>query len=159
MRYIILFTLISFGTLQAQVKVDLTNFSGKNGATASVKGNIVSLSWPAGKGKTGKIFLDLSATQPVFKSIELQDGKNNHQIAEGLDPAFVLTVGKRDLISQNGWNIFFDKVPNKPYKAQMAYLQSPAKKQALKGAQQKWIAFRDADCLYQVGKAEDSGSI
>lgn len=48
---------------------------------------------------------------------------------------------------------------NKQYKAQMAYLQTPAKKQALKSAQQKWIAFRDADCLYQAGKAEDSGSI
>jgi uncharacterized protein YecT (DUF1311 family) len=48
---------------------------------------------------------------------------------------------------------------NKQYKSQMAHLQTPAKQQALKTAQQKWIAFRDADCLYQVGKAEDSGSI
>lgn len=48
---------------------------------------------------------------------------------------------------------------NKQYKAQMDYLQSPAKKQAFKGAQQKWIAFRDADCAYQVGKAQDSGTI
>src|SRR5690349_13383144 len=117
MRYILLFILISLGTLQAQVKVDLTNFSRKNGATASVKGDLVSLSWPAGTNKTGKIILDLSASNPVFKSIELQEGKNIHQIASGLDPAFVLTVGKRDLVSQNGWNIFFDKVPNKPFKA------------------------------------------
>ncbi|HTH30627.1 MAG TPA: hypothetical protein VL946_04715, partial [Lacibacter sp.] len=117
MRYIILFTLISFGTLQAQVKVDLTKFSRKSGTTASVSGDVVSLSWPAGTGKTGKIILDLSATQPIFKSIELLEGKKNHQIVTGLDPAFVLTVGKRDLVSQNGWNIFFDKVPNKPFKA------------------------------------------
>ena len=48
---------------------------------------------------------------------------------------------------------------NKQYKAQMAYLKSPAQKQALKNAQLKWIAFRDADCWYQVGKAENSGSI
>jgi uncharacterized protein YecT (DUF1311 family) len=48
---------------------------------------------------------------------------------------------------------------NKQYKAQMAYLQTPEKKQAFKAAQQKWIAFRDADCMYQVGKAEDSGSM
>lgn len=117
MRCIIFFTLISFSTLHAQVKVDLANFSKKNGATASVQGDVISLSWPAGTGKTGKIILDLSSTQPIFKSIELQDGKDNHQVAKGLDPAFVLTVGKRDLISQNGWNIFFDKVPNKPFKA------------------------------------------
>ena len=48
---------------------------------------------------------------------------------------------------------------NKQYQAQMGYLKNPAQKQALKSAQQKWIAFRDADCLYQVGKAENSGSI
>ncbi|KPB68781.1 lysozyme inhibitor LprI family protein [Pseudomonas cannabina] len=48
---------------------------------------------------------------------------------------------------------------NKQYKAQMAWLQTPEKKQALKDAQQKWIALRDADCLYQAGKPEDSGSI
>jgi len=48
---------------------------------------------------------------------------------------------------------------NKQYQAQMAYLKNPAQKQALKDAQRKWVAFRDADCLYQVGKPEDSGSI
>jgi uncharacterized protein YecT (DUF1311 family) len=48
---------------------------------------------------------------------------------------------------------------NTLYKAQMAYLKTPARQQALKNAQLKWIAFRDADCLYQVGKPEDSGSI
>ncbi|MDB5981207.1 MAG: hypothetical protein JWQ69_2222 [Pseudomonas sp.] len=48
---------------------------------------------------------------------------------------------------------------NTLYKAQMAYLKTPAHQQTLKNAQLKWIAFRDADCLYQVGKPEDSGSI
>jgi uncharacterized protein YecT (DUF1311 family) len=48
---------------------------------------------------------------------------------------------------------------NKQYKAQMAFLKTPARKQALQDAQKKWLAFRDADCLYQVGKPQDSGSI
>ncbi|WP_268800522.1 lysozyme inhibitor LprI family protein [Pseudomonas huanghezhanensis] len=48
---------------------------------------------------------------------------------------------------------------NAQYKAQMNYLKTPAKKQALQDAQKKWIAFRDTDCAYQVGKREDSGSI
>ncbi|SHN25887.1 Uncharacterized conserved protein YecT, DUF1311 family [Pseudomonas asturiensis] len=48
---------------------------------------------------------------------------------------------------------------NTQYTAQMSWLKSPAKKQALKDAQRKWIALRDADCLYQVGKREGSGSI
>ncbi|MFY1663774.1 lysozyme inhibitor LprI family protein [Pseudomonas sp. Pseu.R1] len=52
-----------------------------------------------------------------------------------------------------------DAALNTQYKAQMAFLKSPAQKKALQDAQKKWIAFRDADCLYQVGKREDSGSI
>src|SRR5687768_3312789 len=116
MRYHIVFLLIfSFFTLKAQIKADLKNFSRQNGTTAIVKGDVLSVSWPAGKSKTGKLIFDLSAQKPIFKSIELQEGGRNHQIASALEPAFILTVGKRDLISQNGWNIFFDKVPNKPF--------------------------------------------
>jgi len=48
---------------------------------------------------------------------------------------------------------------NTQYQAQMAYLNTPTQKQVLKDAQRKWVAFRDADCMYQVGKREDSGSI
>lgn len=48
---------------------------------------------------------------------------------------------------------------NRQYKVQMAYLTTPAQKKALQDAQQKWIAFRDADCVYQVGKREEGGSI
>jgi uncharacterized protein YecT (DUF1311 family) len=48
---------------------------------------------------------------------------------------------------------------NAQYKAQMNYLTTPARKKALQEAQKKWIAFRDADCQYQVGKREDGGSL
>jgi uncharacterized protein YecT (DUF1311 family) len=48
---------------------------------------------------------------------------------------------------------------NTQYKAQMNHLTTPAKKQALQDAQKKWIAFRDADCAYQVGKRQDGGSL
>lgn len=48
---------------------------------------------------------------------------------------------------------------NQHYKAQMAWLKDPARKQALKDSQVKWIAFRDADCRYAAGKAEDGGSM
>jgi hypothetical protein len=118
MRYHIIFLLIILSfTLHAQIKVDLKNFKGINGTTAIVKDDVLSVSWPAGKSKTGKLIFDLSAQQPIFKSIELQEGSRIHQIASDLDPVFILTVGKRDLVSQNGWNIFFDKVPNKPFKS------------------------------------------
>jgi hypothetical protein len=118
MRYIILFLLFIFSqSLHAQIKTDFKNFNKKNGASASAKGNILLVTWSAGKNKTGKLEIDLSAQNAIFKKITLQEGKKSHSIASDLDPAFILTVGKRDLISQNGWNIFFDKVPNKPFKS------------------------------------------
>ena len=52
-----------------------------------------------------------------------------------------------------------DKELNELYKTQMDYLQDVKTKSAFKDAQRKWIALRDADCLYQVGPREDSGSI
>jgi len=115
--YILSLLIVSFCTLQAQVKVDLKNFNKKNGASAVSRDNQLTVSWPAGPDKTGKLVFDLAAGTPVFKSIILQEGNKDHIIAAALDPAFILTVGKRDLVSQNGWNIFFDKVPNKPFKA------------------------------------------
>ncbi|MFJ3487358.1 lysozyme inhibitor LprI family protein [Pseudomonas sp. NPDC090202] len=48
---------------------------------------------------------------------------------------------------------------NKQYKAQMAWLTTPERKKTFQEAQRKWLAFRDAECLYQTGKAEDGGSI
>lgn len=118
MRYRIVFLLIiSYSALQAQVQVDLKDFNRKNGASVTAKGDVLSIMWPAGKNKTGTLTVDLSAGQPIFKSIGLQEGTQGRLIASGLDPAFILTVGKRDLVSQNGWNIFFDKVPNKPFRS------------------------------------------
>jgi hypothetical protein len=115
--YILLLFLFACNTLQAQVKIDLNNFNSKNGASAVEKGDSLLVSWPVGKNRSGKLVFDLSPQQPVFKSIELQEGNRNHQIASNLDPVYILTVGKRDLVPEKGWDIFFDKVPDKPYKS------------------------------------------
>ncbi|WP_419736665.1 lysozyme inhibitor LprI family protein [Pseudomonas sp. COR18] len=48
---------------------------------------------------------------------------------------------------------------NRYYKAQMDYLKGSAGKEALRDAQRKWLAFRDADCRYRVGKPEEGGSM
>ncbi|WEK37780.1 MAG: hypothetical protein P0Y53_09725 [Candidatus Pseudobacter hemicellulosilyticus] len=102
--------IINFAT--AQVKTDLKGFMA-NGATATQKGQLLEITWPADPSRTGKIVFDLAPAQPLFKSISL----GQQLITAGIDPAFVVTVGKRDLLSQNGWNIFFDKVPNRPYQS------------------------------------------
>ncbi|AMB85269.1 hypothetical protein AWM79_08125 [Pseudomonas agarici] len=48
---------------------------------------------------------------------------------------------------------------NKYYKTQMDYLKTQASKDALRDAQRKWLAFRDADCLYRNGRPADGGSL
>lgn len=54
---------------------------------------------------------------------------------------------------------FHDQRLNALYQQQMQYLEDPLTRERLRNAQRAWIAFRDADCRYQVGEREDSGSI
>ncbi|MBO3270711.1 hypothetical protein [Hymenobacter defluvii] len=112
----ILFVLFLFTALaKGQTAVDFTKFSKKNGASASIKGNKLEIDWPAQGAIRGKVVLNLTEKTPLFSSLQVSQGKRFQVIATDLQPEFILTIGKRDLISQNGWNIFFDKVPNKPF--------------------------------------------
>jgi len=114
MKYILVtvFILLHISS-QAQTDINLRDYNKNSEAKISVNNNILSATWPTGKNEYAKLVLDLSKGKPLFKSIQLR----NKEIAAGLDPAFILTIGKRDLISQNGWNIFFDKVPLKPHES------------------------------------------
>ncbi|UOR06049.1 hypothetical protein MUN82_02880 [Hymenobacter aerilatus] len=113
---LVLLWLVSL-TVQAQLSVDLAAFSKKNGATARVDKEKLEVSWPVQGADRGKIIISLAENTPLFTSIQLSHNRRYQVIATELQPEFVLTIGKRDLISQNGWNIFFDKVPNKPFKS------------------------------------------
>ena len=102
--------------LAAQTPVDLNGFK-KNGTTVSVQNKKFTISWPSGKGNTGRMILDLHSTNALFNSIQLSRGATFYEIAKNLDPAFILRVGKRTLSSSSGgWDVFFDKVPTRPYK-------------------------------------------
>jgi hypothetical protein len=97
--------------------VDLSRYKKSSRVRVTVNGNVIALRWPATTSEHGKMLLDLRKDKPLFKSIELSRKGSFKKIAANLDPAFILTIGKRDLVSQNGWNIFFDKVPQKPHKS------------------------------------------
>lgn len=120
---LLMFGLLSAITTLAQIKVDLKQFNTENEAVASQKGGVLNFSWPVGTGKTGRMSFDLQKGKPLFKLIAIADGSTMKTIAEGLDPAFLVSIGKRDLMSQNGWNIFFDKVPQRPYKTYAAMIR------------------------------------
>lgn len=122
--------ILSSAFSNAQAIINLDAFNKSNGTKINVKKNIVTVSWPVEKNESGKLVLDLSKEQPLFKSIQL----NNKEIAASLDPAFILTIGKRDLISQNGWNIFFDKVPLKPHESYIIHFKKDSASVSSEGA-------------------------
>lgn len=102
----------------AQMTVNTAQFNKKNGATVSIsKNNILSVKWPAGNQAFGRVEISLDKNTALFKSIQLLKGTSVHELAKEVDPLFWLTIGKRDLVSQNGWNIFFDKVHLKPHQS------------------------------------------
>ncbi|WP_461127206.1 CehA/McbA family metallohydrolase domain-containing protein [Spirosoma aerophilum] len=118
MKERLLLLLLIMATLTyGQTPVDLSGFQQKSGVTAIRQGNALTLSWPARSKETAKLVLDLTNGKPLFSSLQLTQKGVFKEIAKALDPAFVLTVGKRDLVSQNGWNIFFDKTNKLPHKS------------------------------------------
>lgn len=107
---------ISASLVQAQLKLNTTQFNQKGEAAVTSQNNLVEITWPTGEQQFGKVQFDLSGTKPLFKRIALGSKAAPVTISEDLDAAFLLSIGKRDLMSQNGWNIFFDKVPLRPFK-------------------------------------------
>ncbi len=127
MKTSFLLLLLTCSVAVAQMPVDLSAFQ-KNGKTTVVQqGNSLTMSWPAAGNQTGRLVVNLENDKPLFSHMQLSKQGKFSEIATDLDPAFVLTVGKRDLISQNGWNIFFDKTNKLPHKALAVVL---TKKQA-----------------------------
>ncbi|HTI94070.1 MAG TPA: hypothetical protein VL727_25925 [Puia sp.] len=121
--YLAAFLFAGFFYLGADAqKVDAAvQMRGVKAAAAQTRGTKAAASdttvdWPAGKGAIGRLVLGLGPGDAVFRSVLLvKDGKVRTCLRDA-DPMFLLRVGTRDLVTQNGWNIFFDKVPLKPYK-------------------------------------------
>ena len=107
----------------AQTTVDLADFDTKNGAVATVKEDILEVTWPTEETEKGRILIDLKNGNPLFGSIQITKEGTFKEIATGLDPVFVVTVGKRDLTKASGWNIFFDKTAYLPYNSYVVKLE------------------------------------
>lgn len=102
-------------TISANALIDLSKFKKNGVVVATVKGSELSISWPTSQQQKGIVVISLDNENALLSKLALSDGKTVTSIVEKIDPEFLLTIGKRDLISQNGWNIFFDKVPFKPH--------------------------------------------
>lgn len=105
--------------LKAQNPADLSGFK-KNGAAVAVNKQLITVTWPAGASGTGRLILDLDGARPLFNSIQLTRANTSTEIAANLDPVFILRTGKRTLSpSSGGWDVFFDKVPTRPYSTEL----------------------------------------
>ncbi|MEJ7778845.1 MAG: hypothetical protein WKF68_04570 [Daejeonella sp.] len=117
-RNTLLLILISCLSVKAQVPVNLSGLHKKNGVKSEVKNALLSISWPVEGSERGKIVLDLEKDKPLLKSIQLSRSGAFTEIGTDLDPSFLLTVGKRTLSNESGgWDVFFDRVPTRPYKS------------------------------------------
>jgi len=116
-KTMLLFFLFTAMQVKAQVPVKLNGYGKKKEGSAIVKGNVLEVTWPTDETNQGKIKIDLRKESPLINSLQLSQNGVFKEIASNIDPAFVLTVGKRDLKSQNGWNIFFDKTAYLPHKS------------------------------------------
>lgn len=103
--------------MMAQTPVDFSGFDKKGGATTRQEGNLLEVSWPTGEKEKGKLLINLEQGQPLFESIQLGQEGRMQEIATNLNPAFILTVGKRDLAKRGGWDIFFDRTAYEPFNA------------------------------------------
>ncbi|MEP7143840.1 MAG: hypothetical protein ABI707_13255 [Ferruginibacter sp.] len=123
MKKNILFLLLLAGNIAgAQLNVDLSRFNNKSQVKVFIQKEILTITWPTGNKENGKIVFDLQNEKPLFRSIGLNSFGNMKEIGINLDPVFLLTIGKRDLVSQNGWNIFFDKTNKLPHNTYTADL-------------------------------------
>lgn len=119
-KFIFVLTLLTTVVANAQIPVDLAGFNKKGTATVLVNKNVIDVRWIVSKSEKGLLKLNLENEKPLFQSIQMSSQGKFCEIGKDLDPSFVVTIGKRDLISQNGWNIFFDRVPLKPFQSYVA---------------------------------------
>jgi hypothetical protein len=136
----------------AQIPVDLSDFDKKGETTATIRENVLEITWPTEGTEKGKVIIDLEKEAPLFGSIQLTEGGKFTEIATDLDPVFLLTVGKRDLTKESGWNIFFDRTAYLPYEAHVVKLN---KKEAKVTSQGSRTQIKVSD----VSAADFSGSI
>ncbi|MBV6642682.1 MAG: hypothetical protein KI791_18330 [Cyclobacteriaceae bacterium] len=83
-------------------------------ARVSIIDNRFEVEWDAGDQTIAIIEFDLAQEASLIRSFQLRKDGITKTVARSLDPAFILTVGKRNL-ERNGWTVFFDKVHERDY--------------------------------------------
>ncbi|KKM75583.1 hypothetical protein LCGC14_1388770, partial [marine sediment metagenome] len=100
---------------QGQIAVSLPENAEENETLIRYTENEVEITWPIKDVETCRLVLDLKKGKPIFRSMAIGKDGSYTTIASDIEPVFLLNVGNRTLKPENGWTIFFDKVPERPY--------------------------------------------
>lgn len=113
----LIIALFSCFVSQAQISVSLPKNLDENDTKVELQVNDLEITWLAEHSEYCQLKLNLEKGKPLFSSIAMGMEGDFREISANVDPVFTLNVGKRTLKKENGWNIFFDKVPKRPYKS------------------------------------------
>lgn len=100
---------------KAQLPVSTLRNLTENDTKIDIDENELTLTWSVHDGEQCQLVLNLEKRKPLIRNISMSTQGRFKSIATDLEPVFVLDVGKRTLKPENGWTIFFDKVPTRPY--------------------------------------------
>ena len=116
-------TLAASPTLILAADVTQLGFSANSDFDLTTRDDGLVLQWNAPEGRA---YIDLqfiprrgnSAAAPLIREL----GINGISIIEEVDPNYLFWIGDRDLELRDGWEIFFDRVPTRPYSVEKGYL-------------------------------------
>ena len=116
-------TLAASPTLILAADVTQLGFSANSDFDLTTRDDGLVLQWNAPEGRA---YIDLqfiprrgnSAAAPLIREL----GINGESIIEEVDPNYLFWIGDRVLELRDGWEIFFDRVPTRPYSVEKGYL-------------------------------------
>ena len=115
--------LLASSTLILAADITQQGFSANDGFDLTTRDDGLVLQWNAPEGRA---YIDLqfiprrgnSAAAPIIREL----GINGEPIIEEVNPNYLFWIGDRDLELRDGWEIFFDRVPTRPYSVEKGYL-------------------------------------
>jgi len=115
--------LLASSTLILAADITQQGFSANDGFDLTTRDDGLVLQWNAPEGRA---YIDLqfiprrgnSAAAPIIREL----GINGKAIIEEVNPNYLFWIGERDMELRDGWEIFFDRVPTRPYSVEKGYL-------------------------------------
>lgn len=117
--------ILTYHSLSA-IAIHQSDFSAGNGFQLKAQENGLRFDWQTADGTA---FIELQFLQrrggnprpPLIKAF----GVDNQPVIKGVDPHYLFWVGDRDLEKrEDGWMIFFDRVPTRPYSLESGFLDA-----------------------------------